>query len=491
MIMLRRRTAQLVCAVVLVSTACEGATGRDSDSGTGDLPAPTEMGLPASEFVRPDPATAEASLINGTRAYIVEDPGSPLVTVGAVIAAGTLDSPLAGAAEVLAASWRAGGTRARSRAAFAQALSAMVADFQVTQTAEETEVRLNVPQEDFATAATLLSELLRNPRPLNADVQTVMAGATAPNPSGYEGSLPGAVAVFHAHLYDGHPLGRRPGSEGRVSPARALAFYRDAVTPGSTVLYVGGGVSKDVAEQVLTTAFAEWGAAEATERDPAPPLESDARRDVILHDVEKLQGWVVIGHELPVVPIEDEASLQVMNYILGGGHFDTRLFRATRDRRGLTNDDSGFLNPGVRAPGSYTFQTYGRPDVVPLLIHLTLQEIDRIRDEPVSEEELFVAQGALADGEFTLGFRSAEAAARTFAREWSRYGDHERSATYPERLRAVTVQDVQTAARKYLLPERLDVVVVGPMDEILAAQPIEDEVPVRALGRAAGPGSGM
>ena len=168
------------------------------------------MGLPASEFQRPDPAAAQASLINGMRSYIVEEPGSPLVTVGAVIAAGTLDSPVAGAAEVLAASWAAGGTRARSRSAFAQALSAMVADLQVIQTAEETEIRLNVPEDDFATAATLLAELLRSPRPLNTDVQSVMAGAAAPSLSRYDGSLPEAVEVFHAHLYEGHPLGRRP-----------------------------------------------------------------------------------------------------------------------------------------------------------------------------------------------------------------------------------------------------------------------------------------
>jgi zinc protease len=184
---------------------------------------------------------------------------------------------------------------------------------------------------------------------------------------------------------------------------------------------------------------------------------------------------LVLGSVLPVVPREDEAALEVMNYILGGGHFDTRLFREARDKRGLTNDASGFLEPAVSGPGTYTFRTYGRPGAVRLLLHLTLAEIERMRAAPVTEEELFVARGALADGVFAIRYRDGWATARSFAEEHARYGDPSWSDAYPERVRAVTAADVLSAARTYLHPERMTIVLVGPMEEIQAAPPIEGE----------------
>jgi predicted Zn-dependent peptidase len=100
----------------------------------------------------------------------------------------------------------------------------------------------------------------------------------------------------------------------------------------------------------------------------------------------------------------------------------------------------------------------------------------------VSDEELFVAQGALADGVYELQFRDGFATARTYAREWLRYGDHRRSASYPERLRDVTAADVQAAARKYLHPERMQMVIAGPIGEVRAAKPLEGEPALDAFG---------
>ncbi|NIP58875.1 MAG: insulinase family protein, partial [Gemmatimonadetes bacterium] len=217
-------------------------------------------------------------------------------------------------------------------------------------------------------------------------------------------------------------------------------------------------------------------------REPAPPLDPPRGRTVHLYPAEKLQGWIVLGHALPPVPPEERAALEVMNYILGGGHFDTRLFRETRDERGLTNDDSGYLEPYVRGPGTYTFRTYGRPGAVKLLLEITMREIERIRSEPVTEEELFVARGALADGSFADRWAGGTGVARSLALEAFERGGHRASATYRERVRAVTATDVRAAARKYLHPERMTVVIVGPLDEIRAAPPLESERELEAWG---------
>ena len=96
-----------------------------------------------------------------------------------------------------------------------------------------------------------------------------------------------------------------------------------------------------------------------------------------------------------------------------------------------------------------------------------LDEIFRIRDEEVSAEELFVAVGALTEGTFQTQYLDGYSAARNFALEYLRYRNHERSASYVDRIRAVTEKNVLAAARKYLRPDEMHVVLVGEAETLV------------------------
>ncbi len=486
-----RLTVRGALLLAAIGTACEPAA-----PGPEALAHPREMELPAPGFVRPDPTAAQHGLDNGLTAYVVEDHTVPLVTLTAIVGAGRASDSRQGSAETLAAILRTRGPATRSAGDFRAALGRMVADYSVSQSAEETTIELNVPSEDWPEALGLLADLVMSPGIGDAEVRAAAAslGGSTPGSGGggqgtraYDGSLDSAVALFARHLYEGHPFGRAPSPvELRTLNATAVrSFHAATFVPGNVALAVGGDVDAQAVRAALDGAFGPWESRPVPARTDFPPVSSDGERQILTYPVDALQAWLVLGHELPVVPLEEEAALHVMNYVLGGGHFDTRLFRATRDERGLTNDDSGFLEPGVRGPGSYTFRTYGRPEVVPLLLHLTLAEIDRIRSEPVTAEELSVAKGALADGEYTLGFRDGPATAATFAREWLRFGSHDRSATYPERIRAVTADQVLLAAGRYLDPDRLDLVLVGPLSRVRDAVSLEGEPPLESFGTVA------
>jgi hypothetical protein len=88
-------------------------------------------------------------------------------------------------------------------------------------------------------------------------------------------------------------------------------------------------------------------------------------------------------------------------------------------------------------------------------------QIIRTRSEEVSDHELFVAIGALADGSFPVRYLDGCALTRNFALERLRYGNHDRSASYAQRIRAVSKEDVLNAARKYLRPDEMQVILVG------------------------------
>ena len=182
---------------------------------------------------------------------------------------------------------------------------------------------------------------------------------------------------------------------------------------------------------------------------------------------DKLQSWLVFGHDLGPVPTEDAAALEVMNYILAGGHLYTRMTVETRYRYGYTNDASGFLEDRWFGPGSYTFRSYSRHDVIEAIYDNMMGEIDRIHDELVTDEDLFVAKGALTDGAFQVRYLDGYATVRSLALEKLRFGHHSRSANYIERVRAVTAEDVRDAARKYIRPERMQVVLVGEPADLL------------------------
>lgn len=460
-----------------------------------DYTHPRKMDLPKSEFQRPNPNDLRMQLDNGLVAYIVEDHNVPLVTITALIRAGTASDQKPGAAVALSSAMRLDGPYGETTENFKDKLHKMTADFQISMGPEITRIRLNVPVEDAWEALELLSNLLIQPRINQAVIDrlyNITARKTAPSESTagetgpvlYEGSLTAAVERFKSILFADHSYGQKPTKEDfeALRLSNIKAFHQKYFAPGNTTIAFSGNFEMEQARQKFSESFAGWKSKSIPKQRNAKNLKTAKERQVFTYPSDKLQAWVVLGHELPFVPLKDQASLQIMNYILGGGHFDTRLFRETRDKRGLTNDDSGFLEPNWYGPGSYTFRTYGRPEVVNLLVELTLNEIEQIRSELVSGEELFVAKNALADGVFQMGFENGHATALTFAEEWLRYNNHHASASYVDRVNSVTKQDVLAAAKKYLHPERMQLVIVGPIEKVFSSNYSEGDFSVREFG---------
>jgi zinc protease len=371
----------------------------------------------------------------------------------------------------------------------------MTADYRVVLGPEELEITFDVPAADAPEAMTLLARVLRAPALDDADVAALARRTTRPSPaqqaggeSGpvlYQGSLEAAVDLFHAHLLDGHRYAPTlsDADAAALTVTHVRDFHERYFRGTNIVLAVSGDIGRDEATRLLRDAFAGFPGGRAPARTASPPPPPPEARVAHVQPIDKLQGWVVMGHVLEPVARQDEAALLVMNYILGGGHFDARLFIEVRDKRGLANTAGSFPEWRRRGPGSYTLRTYGRPETVPLLIRILQDEVDRIRTQPVTEESLRVAKGALRDGEFAMWFHNGEATARTFARERLHDGDHRGTATFRERIAAVTAADVQAAANRFLHRDRMRMVVIGPLDRIRRHTPLEGEPPLDAFGR--------
>ena len=167
----------------------------------------------------------------------------------------------------------------------------------------------------------------------------------------------------------------------------------------------------------------------------------------------------------------DFYAAQVMNFILGGGGFTSRLVNRIRSDEGLAYSVGSRFEGGFYYPDLWraSFQTKARSTAFATQIALT--EIKRMRDEPVTDTELETAKNSFIEG-FPARFPNAAGIAGTLAAEeltgrWQK--DPRNLAEYTQRMKTVTAQDVQRVAQRLL-------------------DPAEDDVPARGERQGDGPG---
>ncbi len=152
-----------------------------------------------------------------------------------------------------------------------------------------------------------------------------------------------------------------------------------------------------------------------------------------------------------------------MNYIFGGGGFASRLTEEVRNKRGLAYSVYSFFDPG-KYPGSFQIELQTKNSSAREAISLSLQQMERIRKEPVSEKELEGARKYLI-GSFPMRFDNQSKLAN-FLTQIEYYGlGLDYPEKYPSILKAITREEILRVAQTYLHPENYLLVVVGNLKE--------------------------
>ena len=271
-----------------------------------------------------------------------------------------------------------------------------------------------------------------------------------------------AVSKFHDIILKGNILGKKLLSSDfeDLSTKDVESFHTTYVVAGNMTIAVSGDINEKGIRKKLKAQFSSLINKTSPNRRNVPKVKRQ-KKQYHYFPADKLQTWVVIGHPLAPVAFKDETAFEVMNYILAGGHFWTRMFIETRDKYGLTNDASGYIEDQWDGSGSYSFHSSSRHDVTKQLYDNIMSVIYEIQKESVSDEELMIAHNALADGVYEMKFKDGNATARSFAIEKLRYGNHKHSKSYPVRVRSVTKKDVLRVANEYMHPDAFQVIIVG------------------------------
>ena len=182
------------------------------------------------------------------------------------------------------------------------------------------------------------------------------------------------------------------------------------------------------------------------------------------------QGRVSIG--LPTIKRDDPDlyALEVMNEILGGSGFTSRITKTVRSNEGLAYSAGSVLQPGIWFPGRFRAAFQSKSRTVPWATELVLAEIRRMRDADVSAEELRTIKNSLIQT-FPSNFASKAQSMGVFASDEYTRRDPSFWERYRERIEAVSAADVRRVARAHLVPERLILLVVGDLGEIDKGEP--------------------
>jgi len=274
--------------------------------------------------------------------------------------------------------------------------------------------------------------------------------------------------ISRAVVYgDEHPYGEITTQEtlDNITADHLKEYYDTYFKPNISYLVIVGDIDKEGAKDVMEEYFAGWEEGEVPSHDYPTPQPPENNRVGFGERSGASQSSVHVTYPVVLTPgHEDAIKTSVMNSVLGGGVFSGRLMQNLREDKGYTyGARSGLSTDPVVS--RFHAGAEVRNEVTDSTVAEILYEMERLINEPVEKDELELIQNFMT-GQFARSLERPRTIAR-YAMNIERYDlPEDYYATYLERLNAVTTEEVQQMAQKYLKPENSYIVVAGNKEEV-------------------------
>jgi zinc protease len=421
---------------------------------------------PAPHFSLPQPDTFR--LANGLTVIHYYNPALPLVAARLVVRSGTDANPddQPGLASYTAQMLEEG-TAARSATQIADEVAQLGAVFASDSTADESRVSLFALKSTFAQGFDVLADVALHPAFPTAEVERQRASRVAELAQQRdEPEIVASVAAAGALYGPAHPYGYgRLGTElsNRATRREDLVdFWRRHYVPANAALVVVGDITTDALRTLAKSHLQEWPRGEAHTAEPGAPQTTPARV-VIVDKAGAAQTALRVTSIGAARTTPDYPALEVMNAALGG-LFSSRINNNLREQKGYSYGMFSQFRYD-RTPGPFAVAGSVRTDVTGPSVAEIFKEVARMREQPMDAAELAGARNSqvlsLPD-QFETNEGIGASLAQLFV-----YGlPDDYYQQLPARLGAVTAQQAQAAARKYLAPANMVVVAVGDRAKI-------------------------
>ena len=411
------------------------------------------------------PRAQEASLPNGLRVILLEAHKVPTFNMQMVVLSGGLsDKPdYRGLATFTAALLREGTTK-RSSKDIAEQADALGATLGANSglSSMTSNVSTSGLVENLDQTLELFADVIRNPTFPQSEVEKYKTRTLAQLQ--FQRSIAQFLAQeqFSRAIYGtNHPASLvAPPSESikKLTTKDMADFHAANFRPNNAILAIVGDVTLKEIMPKIEKAFGDWQKGDVPAYTiPAAPAQAESK----IYLIDR-PGSVQTVLQLGTLGIErtnpDYFSVLLANRVLGGGP-SGRLFMNLREDKGYTYGAySGF--GGTKFRGTWEASSEVRTEVTEGAMKEFMNELNRLRNEPVGAEELENAKRAIVGG-FALSLEQPTALLQNVVTQKLYNLPVDYWDTYPQKVSAITAADVQNVAKKYLDLGRLQVVAVG------------------------------
>jgi zinc protease len=412
-------------------------------------------------------------LPNGTPVYIAVDHELPLISITLVFEGGAwLDDPdMLGVATMTGSMMRRGGTTSVTPDVFDEEVAFLAADISAGVGGLSSSAQLSCLSTVLDEAFPLFIDMVQQPgfdqEKLDLHKDDVLEGMRQRNDDAGTLSSRARGRLFYGedHLQGSEATGAMIES---ITVTDLRGMHHAIFTPSNMIVAVSGDFDPETMMARLQEAFENWESGSAVVANGGVYEDAGEIVPPGLYHVEKdiPQSKVIVGTRSITRDDPDFFAATLLNDILGGGGFQSRLTNRIRTQEGLAYSAGSRLSTPVHFPGVIVAGFDTRNEKVARAIEITLEEMANLQTKNVTEEELSRSKASFIET-FPQTFGSKAQTIGVFVEDEMTDRPVGYWEAYRARVGSVTADDVRRVAQRLLDPEAMVILVVGPWDEVI------------------------
>jgi len=420
------------------------------------------------------PKVEKAELPNGIKLFLVEDPEFPTVDLWAMVRTGSVFEPAdkIGLASLTGTVLRTGGTQSKTGDEIDKELETLAATVETNIGQTSGMMRVSVLKEDFDKALAILADILTHPAFREEKIELAKLQQRSGISRRNDNIAGIAYREFGRLMYgQDSPYARQTEYATIESITRKdiVDFYNAYFHPNNTYMAVWGDFKSKEMIAKLRTALGSWKKGNPS-KEPWPKVGYDFKSTVnYIEKPDVNQSNIMLGHIGGLMNNPDFPALSIMNQILS---FE-RMFKRIRTDEGLAYSVWGSYGASFIYPGTFSCGAQTKSQSTVYAIDIMLKELKKITEQEVSDDELAKAKDGYLNS-YVFNFESkSQIVNRLMTLAYYGY-----PLDFTEKLKSevekVTKADVLRVAKKYLQPDKVQILVVGKKEDF--------DKPLKTLG---------
>lgn len=421
----------------------------------------------SGQAVQAMPAVQRIVLPNQLVLLVCEEHSLPMVTIQILIDSGSRRDPAG--KEGLANLTSKGlllGTLKHTITSLNEELDFMGASLDTACSKDFAILSLRILKKDLYKGFNLFTEVLMQPTFPKNEIEREIKRILGAIKSAEQKPMEVAEKSFRKALFldspYGHPIEGTQESLSKLTKEEVIQFHKTFYRPNNAVMSIVGDITIDDINEKLIPIITEWPASSEIQKEEVVNQFVKGPKTVKI-DRNISQANIILGQQGISRENPDYYGLTLMNYVLGGGGFASRLLEEIRNKRGLAYSITSFFDAG-KFPGSFQIIMETRNPSAKEAIDIALQELKLILKEGVTEKELEGAKKYFI-GSFPMRFDTQMKLSGFLVQLEYYHLGLDYFDRYTSLINTVTAEDMLRMANKYLHPENYILIVVANLKE--------------------------